>query len=329
MLAFQVHSHNHPPRLTELPNPSPGPGQLCIRVHATALNHSDLLLAAGSYQDTPPVPFTLGMEVSGVVVDVGPDVDEAWIGKRVSAFCGSGGLAEYLVVGQDRAVEMPKPVSFEDAAAFQVAYGTSHLALAHRARLSPGERLLVLGAAGGVGLTAIEIGKLLGAEVIAVARGPEKLAAAAKAGADHLIDSTDTDIRIAVKALGGADVVYDPVGGDSFTAALRACNPEARILTIGFASGEVPPIAANHLLVKNIDVIGFYWGGYLKFNPSALTESLGVLLGWLQSGKITPHISHVLPLEQVEDGITLLRERSKATGKILITPAIDAAEPSS
>lgn len=319
MLAFLVQSHDNAPALTEMPKPAPADGQLCLRVHAVALNHSDLLLSAGTYQDTPALPFALGMEVSGVVESVGTGVAGNWIGKRVTAFCGSGGLAEYLVLDQDRATELPTPICHKDAAAFQVAYGTSHLALAHRARLQPGERLLVFGAAGGVGLTAVEIGKLLGAEVIAVARGAEKLAIARKAGADHVIDSTHTDIRREVKSLGGADVVYDPVGGDSFTAALRVCNPEARILTIGFASGKVPPVPANHLLVKNIDVIGVNWGGYLKFAPDILRGSLNTLLNWLADGKIKPHISHVLPLDRAEEGLELLRSR-KATGKIVITP---------
>jgi NADPH2:quinone reductase len=178
--------------------------------------------------------------------------------------------------------------------------------------------MLVLGAAGGVGLTAVEIGKLMGAKVIACARGADKLAVAKAAGADHLIDAETDDIREAVRALGGADVVYDPVGGDQFKAAMRACNPEARILTIGYASGEVPQIPANILLVKNLTVMGFYWGGYLAFKPSVITDSLAELVSWHAEKKIKPHVSNSLPLEQATEGMELLRSR-KSTGKVVIT----------
>ena len=168
------------------------------------------------------------------------------------------------------------------------------------------------------GLTAIEIGKLMGARVIAVARGAEKLAIAKAAGADHLIDAGD-DLRGAVKALGGADVVYDPVGGDLFNAALRTLKPDGRILPLGFASGTVPQIPANILLVKNISVLGMYWGGYVKTNPKVITDSLAQLFAWYAQGKLTPHISHSLPLERAAEGLELLRAR-KSTGKIVITP---------
>jgi NADPH2:quinone reductase len=233
-------------------------------------------------------------------------------------FAGSGGLAEYGCFPSDRCVEMPDSMSFEEAAAFQIAYGTSHVALEHKAQLQPGETLLVLGAAGGVGLTAVEIGKRMGATVIACARGPEKLAVAKAAGADHLIDSETQDIRETVKALGGADVVYDPIGGDQFKAAFRACNPEARILVIGFASGEVPPIAANHMLVKNISVLGLYWGGYLKFRPAVLTDSMAKLFSWFAEGGLKPHISHRFALEDAHEALEVLRKR-QSTGKVVIT----------
>ena len=216
-------------------------------------------------------------------------------------------------------MKLPDAMPFEHAAAFQIAYGTSHVALDYRARLQPGETLLVLGAAGGVGLTAVEIGKLMGATVIAVARGAAKLDVARQAGADHVIDAETEDLRGAIKALGGADVVYDPVGGDAFKAAFRACKPEARILSIGFASGDIPTIPANHLLVKNITVQGFYWGGYMAFKPSVVIDSLRTLIGWYGEGKLHPHISHTLPLAQVEEGMELLRSR-KSTGKVIIIP---------
>jgi NADPH2:quinone reductase len=171
-----------------------------------------------------------------------------------------------------------------------------------------------------VGLTAVEIGKLMGARVIACARGADKLAVARDAGADHLIDAARDDIRDTCRALGGVDVVYDPVGGEQFKAAMRACRPEARILSIGFASGEVPQIPANHLLVKNLSVMGLYWGGYLTFRPEVVTDSLRQLLIWYEAGQLRPHVSHVLPLDRAGEALELLRTR-KSTGKVVVTTA--------
>ena len=317
MLAYRIDSFTTQPNLLDTPLPEPGAGQIRLRIEACGLNFADLLMIEGRYQDTPEPPFTLGMEVAGVVDAVGPGVRHPRPGDRVALFGGQGGLAEYGVFEAARAVPLPKSMSSTVAAGFQIAYGTSHLALDHRARLQPGETLLVLGAAGGVGLTAVEIGKLMGARVIACARGPEKLEVARRAGADHLIDATDADLRAEVRALGGADVVYDAVGGAQFDAAFRACNPEARLLTIGFASGTVPQIKANHLLVKNLTVMGLYWGGYLTFRPEALTGSLAQLFAWHAEGKLQPHISHVLPLSAVAEGLELLRNRT-STGKVVI-----------
>ena len=320
MLAYHIDAGESAPKITELPVPAPGPGEILVRIAACGLNFADLLMIEGKYQETPQRPFTLGMEVSGTVEALGEGVSGPAPGTRIAVFGGKGGLAEFGVFPADRVTPLPDSTSFEEAAALQIAYGTSHVALDHKARLQPGETLLVLGAAGGVGLTAVEIGKLMGARVIACARGAEKLEIAARAGADHLIDAKTQDIREEVKALGGADVVYDPVGGDQFTAALRACRPEARILAIGFASGTVPQIPANHLLVKNVDVLGFYWGGYFRFRPSVITESLATLFAWQAEGRIRPHISHRLPLERAAEGLELLRTR-KSTGKVVITPA--------
>lgn len=318
MRAFHIKSAGDAPSLTDLAVPSPGPGDVLVEIKACGLNFADLLMIKGTYQDTPDAPFTLGLEAAGIVRDCGAGVTHLSAGQRVVVFGGQGGLAQFGVFAATRVVVIPDDMGFEVAAAFPIAYGTSHLALGYRADLRPGETLVVLGAAGGVGLTAVEIGKKMGATVIAVARGDDKLAVAKAAGADHLIAADHPDLRGQIKALGGADVVYDPVGGALFKAAFRACNPEARILTIGFASGDVPQIPANHLLVKNINVIGFYWGGYMRFKPEVLMESLGDLARWISDGQITPHISHVLPLDQVSDGLELLRTR-KATGKVVIT----------
>ncbi|WP_026758283.1 NADPH:quinone oxidoreductase family protein [Sediminimonas qiaohouensis] len=319
MRAFHIPDSSATGALRQIDRPAPGPGQLCLRIEACGLNFADLLMLKRQYQDTPEPPYTLGMEVAGTVDTLGPGVEGPAPGTRVAVFGGQGGLAEWGCFDAARAVPLPDDMPATDAAAFQIAYGTSHVALDHRARMLPGETLLVLGAAGGVGLTAVEIGKLMGATVIACARGEDKLAVAAEAGADHLIDAARQDIRAEVRALGGADVVYDPVGGEQWQAAFRACNPEARLLPIGFASGEVPQIPANHLLVKNLSVLGLYWGGYLKFRPEVLTDSLRTLLGWYQQGRIKPHVSHILPLERTEEGLALLRER-RATGKVVITP---------
>lgn len=318
MRAFQVTEYDTTPQVRDVAQPEPASGEVLLKIETCGLNFGDLLMVKGSYQERPDLPFTLGMEVAGTVVTHGDGVDSPAIGTRVAVFGGHGGLAEYGTFPAALCVPLPEHMGFETAAAFQVAYSTSHVALDYRAKLQPGDTLLVLGAAGGVGLTAVELGKLMGATVIAAARGADKLDICTKAGADHLIDTDKDDLREVVKSHGGADVVYDPVGGDLFTAALRACNPEARVLTIGFASGKVPQIAANHLLVKNINVIGFYWGGYLKFKPEVLTNSLAQLARWFEEGKLHPHISHTLPLEQAAEGLELLRSR-RSTGKVVIT----------
>ena len=318
MRAYMILSDGQAPAITERPLPEPKAGELRLKIGACGLNFADLLMMAGTYQDTPPAPFTLGMEVAGVVDALGEGVDGPPIGARVAVFGGQGGLADYGCFDAARAVVIPDTMSFEQAAAFQIAYGTSHVALDHKARMQPGETLLVLGAAGGVGLTAVEIGKLMGATVIACARGADKLEVCKAAGADHVIDAKTQDILAECKALGGVDVVYDPVGGDQFKAAFRACKPEGRLLPIGFASGDVPQIPANHLLVKNLSVIGLYWGGYLKFQPKVITDSLATLLGWFEADQITPHVSHALPLERAGEALELLRAR-KSTGKVVVT----------
>ncbi len=248
----------------QIDKPQPTPTQIQVEIKACGLNFADLLIQNGTYQDIPAAPFTMGMEIAGVVSATGESVQGLKCGDRVAVYAGQGGLAERGVFEADRAVRLPDSMSFEQAAAFQIAYGTSHMALSHRARLLPGETLLVTGAAGGVGLTAVEIGKLMGATVIAQARGADKLAVAERAGADHLVEAGE-DLRERVLALGGADVVYDAVGGDAFRAAFRACRPEGRLISIGFASGDVPQIPANHLMVKNLTAIGFYIGGYQNF----------------------------------------------------------------
>ena len=318
MLAYYISEAGADAVLGDIDTPEPRPGTVRLSIRACGLNFADLLIQKGTYQDIPPAPFTLGMEVAGIIDAVGAGVEGLKEGDRVAVFSGQGGLAERGVFDAARVLPIPDAMSFEHAAAFQIAYATSHVALAYRARLRPGETLLVTGAAGGVGLTAVEIGKLMGARVIAHARGAEKLAVARAAGADETIDDSE-DLLQRLRDLGGVDVVYDAVGGAAFKAAFRACRPEGRLLTIGFASGEVPQVAANHLLVKNLDVIGFYIGGYMKFRPEVIRDSLDTLLGWYLEGRLHPHVSHVLPLTLVAEGMELLRSRA-ATGKVVITP---------
>ncbi len=320
MRAMQVTAYDQPLSMQELDMPVPAKGQVLVRIDTCGLNFGDLLIIKGTYQEKPPLPFTLGMELAGTITALGEGVSHLSVGQRIAAYTGFDGLAEYAAIPADVCVPIPDAMNAVDAAAFLIAYGTSHVGLEYKAHLKPGERLLVLGASGGIGLTAVELGKLMGAEVIACARGADKLAICKAAGADHLINSETDDIREAVKALGGADVVYDPVGGDQFKAAMRACNTEARLIPLGFASGEVPQIPANILLVKNLTVLGFYWGGYARIKPSVLTDSFKTLTDWYVQGKIKPHVSHVLPLEQANEALDLLRTR-KATGKVVVQVA--------
>ena len=317
MRAMQITELGKPLEMRNVVMPKPSGDEVLVRTQTCGLNFGDLLVVKGTYQEKPTLPATIGMELCGVVEDVGPNVKGLSVGQRVAAYSGFGGLAEYVTLPTKICVPIPDLMTSVDAAAFLVAYGTSHVGLDYKANLKRGERLLVLGASGGVGLTAVELGKLMGAEVIACARGADKLAVAKAVGADHLLDTEHVDLRSAVKALGGADVVYDPVGGDLFNAALRGCNPEARLLPLGFASGAVPQVPANILLVKNLTVLGFYWGGYMRVNPKVLTDSFAVLFEWYIQGKLKPHVSHLLPFEQANEGLELLRSR-KATGKVVI-----------
>ncbi|MEO0485823.1 MAG: NADPH:quinone oxidoreductase family protein [Pseudomonadota bacterium] len=320
MRALQVTEFSTPPVFRDLPRPDPAAREVRVRVAACGLNYADLLLIKGQYQETPEPPFTLGLEIAGVVDALGEGVTGLSIGDRVMVYGGSGGLADYCIAPASACLPIPDVMSFADAAGFQIAYGTSHLALVNRAAVRSGETLLVLGAAGGVGLTAVEIGAALGARVIAVARGADKCATAAAAGASETIDATDPELLAKLKAAGGADVVYDPVGGALGETALRACNRGARVLVIGFASGDHPQVKLNHMLVKNIAIHGFYWGGYLSLDPAALRESLSDLLEMYEHGQIKPHIGLTAPLDAAPEALEKLRRR-ETTGKVVITMA--------
>ena len=317
MLTLQVHDHSQEPIFVDMASPEVGANQILIRTAACALNFADLLMIRGTYQETPTLPFTLGMEVAGDVAAVGSKVTNFKVGDRAAAFSGSDGLAELCAVDTSRCLKILNNLSYETAASALISYGTSHLALTHRAKIKPGETLLVLGAAGGVGLTAVEIGAALGARVIAVARGQNKLEVCRARGAEITIDSSSEDMVGIIKELGGVDVVYDPVGGDPFIAALKCCKPEARYLTIGFASGNIPQIKANHLLVKNVDIMGFYWGGYLNFAPDMLSKSLTRAMEMISQRLLKPHISAVYDFDQILVALDHLKDR-KSTGKLVI-----------
>jgi len=305
----------------DVPMPELTDGSVRIAVRAAGVNFADTLIIAGKYQVKAPPPFSPGFEIAGEVLECGAGVSRVKPGDRVMAVIEYGGFAEQVVAPETEVHVLPDTVDDQVGAGFPVAYGTSHLGLKLRARLRAGETLLVHGAAGGVGLTAVEIGKRLGATVIATAGGAEKLQIAADAGADHLIDSRTGDVRETVKALTdgrGADVVYDPVGGALFDASLRCTAPGGRILLVGFASGDVPQIPANILMVKNIDAIGFYWGAHRVFAPELMTASFEELLTWLGEGSLKPHVSGTYPLDEAPKALQDLKAR-RTTGKVVLT----------
>lgn len=292
-----------------------------IRVRACGVNFADTLMIAGKYQVKPEFPFTPGLEAAGEVIEIGADVRHLTVGMRVLAVLRFGGAyAEEIVINADAVVPIPDAMDFVTAAAFPVAYGTSHFALTHRGNLKSGETLLVLGAAGGVGLTAVEIGRQLGAHVIAAAGSPEKLAVAREHGADALIDYRSESIRDRVRELTGglgADVVFDPVGGDAFDQALRAVNWEARMLVIGFAAGRIQSVPANLILVKNISVIGVVWGAQAARDPVLVSRNLAELLCWWEAGRLKPVIARTFPLAEAGAAMEALLSRRHA-GKIVL-----------
>jgi NADPH2:quinone reductase len=305
-------------RLEDVPSPRPGAGQIRVAVHAAGVNFADTLVVKGQYQHKAPLPFSPGMEAAGEVVELGDGVTNFAVGDRVLAPMRYGAYAEEALLDAAHAVHMPDGMDYVTGAAFPIAYGTSHLALTHRTQLRADEVLLVLGASGGVGLTAVEVGKALGATVIACASSAEKLEVARSRGADHLVNYAEEDLRQRVKALtGGADVVYDPVGGDASRAALRCLNFEGRLITLGFASGDIPQIAANYLLVKNISAIGYAFSSYRFEQPEVMRQTLTEICRWYGEGKLKPHISFTFPLEQTRDALTALLER-RSTGKVIV-----------
>ena len=308
--------------LAELPLPEPGPGQVRIRIAAAGVNFPDALIVQKKYQLQPKLPFVPGTEVAGTIDGIGDDVKHLSIGDRVIAFVGTGGFAQYVCAPAQLAVAIPDGVSDEVAAAFTLTYATSHHALFDRGQLKAGETLLVLGAGGGVGIAAVELGKAAGARVIAAASSAEKLAAARQHGADDVIDYATSDLRDLVKDLtggNGADVIYDPVGGPGNTAAVRSLAWRGRLLVVGFAQGEIPQIPANLLLLKGASAVGVFWGEFAKREPKANFAMLTELFAWLEEGKLKPHVSHVYPLAETPRALDALLARN-VVGKLVIRP---------
>ena len=306
--------------LEEVASPTPAKNEILIDVYSAAVNFPDTLIIEGKYQFKPPFPFSPGGEAAGVVAAVGEKVSHLKPGDRVMALTGWGSFAEQLAVPAYNVMPIPKGIDFNSAAAFGMTYGTSMHALKQRANLQPGETLLVLGASGGVGLAAVEIGKAMGARVIAAASSAEKLEVAKAAGADALINYSEESLKDRVKELTcgqGADVIYDPVGGDLFDAAVRAINWNGRLLVVGFASGRIPELPVNLALLKGASVVGVFWGSFAQRQPQDNLANFQQLFAWYAEGKLKPLVSQTFPLERAADAINALANRT-AVGKVVV-----------
>lgn len=317
MKSMLLNSFNEKLRMADLPKPTCNAKEVLIRVLTTSLNFADILMTKGKYQEKYDLPFSPGMEVCGIITLLGEDSSSFKIGQRVAAYVGFGGLSEFITVSENLCFSVPDDISDEKAASLLIAYGSTELALNYKAKLKSDETLLVLGAAGGVGLSAVQIGKAMGANVVAVARGKEKCKLTQLMGANLTFDSESVNLRRDLKTLDKIDVIYDPVGGDQFQVALAAAKPETRILPIGFASGEVPQIPANIVMVKNITIIGFYIGTYRTLNPNILRDCFQRLLEMWSQNIINPHISNVFSLEEANLALDIIEKR-KSTGKVIV-----------
>ncbi|KAK8258765.1 hypothetical protein V6Z11_D13G010900 [Gossypium hirsutum] len=310
-------SRNHP--IPELDSPT----AVRIKVKATSLNYGTYLQIQGKYQEKHPLPFIPGSDYAGIVNAVGPSVSKFKVGDYVCAFSPVGSYATFIVQDQSQLFEVPKGCDLVAAAGLPIAFVTSHLTLVHRANLTSSQVLLVLGAAGGVGLAAVQIGKICGAVVIAVARGAEKVQLLKSLGVDHVVDLMNQNVTASVKEflksrnLKGVDVLYDPVGGNLAKETMKLLNWGAQILVIGFASGEIPIIPTNIILVKNWTVHGFYWGSYIIHQPAMLEDSVRDLFSWMEKGLITVHVSHTYSLSEANLAFSAIKDR-KAMGKVMI-----------
>lgn len=311
----------------DVPSPQPGPGEVVVAVHAAAVNFPDTLIIENKYQLKPSLPFSPGGEVAGIVKAVGEGVSGWTPGERVIAVCGWGGFADEVVTSAHKLIRLPEGIPMDKAAALVITYGTTHYALKVRAALRPGETLLVLGAAGGTGLSAVELGKRMGARVIAAASSDEKLALCRRYGADETINYAREDLREALRRLTGGrgvDVIYDPVGGNYTEAALRNMAWEGRLLVIGFTAGEIPRPPLNLPLLKGCSIVGVFYGGFTEREPARAEELMVELLGWLRDGLIHPHITQHRPIEEATAALEDFSAR-RVTGKVVLTTALGRA----
>lgn len=322
MKAILCHAYGLPNTLTfeDIASPAPGPGEVRIQVKACSLNFPDTLTIRNMYQFKPPLPFSPGSESSGVVMDVGEGVTHLKPGDRVFSFGSHGGLAEERISDAHTTIPIPDGMDFVTGASTMYAFGTSYHALKDRAQLRFGETLLVLGAAGGVGLAAVELGKLMGATVIAAASTDEKLAVCQQKGATHLINYTTDDLRERIKEITGGkgvDVVYDPVGDKWAEPAIRSMAWQGRYLVVGFAGGEIPKIPLNLALLKGCSIVGVFWGMFTRKEPALNARNMQAIAGWAVEGKISPHISKHYSLEEAPQALTDMMER-KVIGKAVV-----------
>ena len=309
-------------RVDEVPDPTPQAGEVLVEVRAAGVNFPDLLLTRGKYQFKPPLPLTPGGEAAGIVRAVGPGVTQVTVGDRVAVTMVHGAFAEKAVVPEQTAIRLPEGVSFEVGAATLLTYGTTMHALLDRAQLKKDETLLVLGAAGGVGIAAVELGKLLGARVIAAASSDEKLAFAREHGASLGINYAREDLKTRVKELtdgNGANVVYDPVGGPFAEPALRAIAWEGRYLVVGFAAGDIPKIPLNLTLLKGCQIIGVFWGMFAAREPAKNRANCERVLSWVEAKKLAPHVDDVLPFDRAREALERLARR-EVKGKLVLVP---------
>jgi len=322
MKAVRCVEHGLPERLIvdDIALPEPGKGQVRLKVHAAGVNFPDSLIIQNLYQFKPPLPFTPGSEAAGVIDAVGGGVTAFKPGDRALVMTGNGAFAEYVTANVAQTIPIADGMPFDIAAGFTMTYGTSHHALKQRARLQPGETVLVLGAAGGVGLTAVELAKLMGAKVIAAASSDEKLALCREYGADETINYTTADLKEAVKALTGGkgvDVVYDPVGDRYAEPAFRGIAWNGRYLVVGFAGGQIPSLPLNLPLIKGASIVGVFWGAFTQHEPAVHQANMRELLDWYAAGKLRPHVSRKFPLADGPAAIRWVMDR-KATGKVVL-----------
>ena len=322
MKAVLCVEHGLPEKLVfkDIPTPEPGKGQARIRVHAAGVNFPDTLIIQNLYQFKPALPFSPGGEAAGVIDAIGEGITDLKIGDRVVAMTGNGCYAEQVVANRAQIVPIPGDMPFDIASGFTMTYGTSHHALKQRANLQPGETLLVLGAAGGVGLTAVELGKLMGAKVIAAASSDEKLALCREYGADETINYATEDLKDRVKALTGGkgvDVIYDPVGDRFAEPAFRGIAWNGRYLVVGFAGGAIPSLPLNLPLIKGASIVGVFWGAFTQAEPALHRDNMAELLAWYNAGKLKPHVSKHFPLAKGAAAIRWMMDR-KATGKVVL-----------